>query len=39
MEDTKKTLDKLGHHIEISSKVGEGTRIEITFPKEDTLRD
>lgn len=35
----KKTLDKLGHHIEISSKVGEGTRIEITFPKEDTLRD
>ena len=35
----KKTLDKLGHHIEISSKVEEGTRIEITFPKEDTLRD
>ena len=35
----KKTLDKLGHHIEISSKVVEGTRIEITFPKEDTLRD
>ena len=35
----KKTLDKLGHHIEISSRVGEGTRIEITFPKEDTLRD
>ena len=35
----KKTLDKLGHYIEISSKVGEGTRIEITFPKEDTLRD
>ena len=35
----KKTLDKLGHHIEISSKVGEGTRIEIIFPKEDTLRD
>ena len=35
----KKTLDKLGHHIEISSKVGEGTRIEITFLKEDTLRD
>ena len=35
----KKTLDKLGHHIEIPSKVGEGTRIEITFPKEDTLRD
>ena len=35
----KKTLDKLGHRIEISSKVGEGTRIEITFPKEDTLRD
>ena len=35
----KKTLDKLGHHIEISSKVGEGTRIKITFPKEDTLRD
>ena len=35
----KKTLDKLGHHVEISSKVGEGTRIEITFPKEDTLRD
>lgn len=35
----KKTLDKLGHHIEISSKVGEGTRIEITFSKEDTLRD
>ena len=35
----KKTLDKLGHHIKISSKVGEGTRIEITFPKEDTLRD
>ena len=35
----KKTLDKLGHHIEISSKVGEGTKIEITFPKEDTLRD
>lgn len=35
----KKTLDKLGYHIEISSKVGEGTRIEITFPKEDTLRD
>ena len=35
----KKTLDKLGHHIEISSKVGKGTRIEITFPKEDTLRD
>ena len=35
----KKTLDKLGHHIEISSKVGEGTRVEITFPKEDTLRD
>lgn len=35
----KKTLDKLSHHIEISSKVGEGTRIEITFPKEDTLRD
>ena len=35
----KKTLDKLGHHIDISSKVGEGTRIEITFPKEDTLRD
>ena len=35
----KKTLDKLGHHIEISSKVGEGTRVEITFPQEDTLRD
>ena len=35
----KKTLDKLGHHIEISSTVGKGTRIEITFPKEDTLRD
>ena len=35
----KKTLDKLGHHVEISSKVGEGTRIEIIFPKEDTLRD
>ena len=35
----KNTLDKLGHHIEISSKVGEGTRVEITFPKEDTLRD
>ena len=35
----KKTLDKPGHHIKISSKVGEGTRIEITFPKEDTLRD
>lgn len=35
----KKTLDKLGHRIEISSKVGEGTRVEITFPKEDTLRD
>ena len=35
----KKTLDKLGHHIKISSKVGEGTRIEITIPKEDTLRD
>ena len=35
----KKTLDKLGHHIEISSKVGEGTRVDITFPKEDTLRD
>ena len=35
----KKTLDKLGHHIEIASKVGEGTRVEITFPKEDTLRD
>lgn len=35
----KKTLDKLGHHIEIFSKVGEGTRVEITFPKEDTLRD
>ena len=35
----KKTLDKLGHHIEMSSKVGEGTRVEITFPKEDTLRD
>ena len=35
----KKTLDRLGHHIEISSKVGEGTRVEITFPKEDTLRD
>ena len=35
----KKTLDKLGHHIEISSKVGEGTRVEITFSKEDTLRD
>ena len=35
----KKTLDKLGHHIEISSKVGEGTRVEIAFPKEDTLRD
>ena len=35
----KKTLNKLGHHVEISSKVGEGTRIEIIFPKEDTLRD
>ena len=35
----KKTLDKLGHHIEISSTVGKGTRVEITFPKEDTLRD
>lgn len=35
----KKTLDKLGHHIEISSTVGKATRVEITFPKEDTLRD
>ena len=35
----KKTLDKLGHHIEISSTIGKGTRVEITFPKEDTLRD
>ena len=35
----KKTLDKLGHRIEISSTVGKGTRVEITFPKEDTLRD
>ena len=35
----KKTLDKLGHHIDITSTVGKGTRIEITFPKEDTLRD
>ena len=35
----KKTLDKLGHHIKISSTVGKGTRVEITFPKEDTLRD
>ena len=35
----KKTLEKLGHHIEISSTVGKGTRVEITFPKEDTLRD
>ena len=35
----KKTLDKLGHHIEISSTVRKGTRVEITFPKEDTLRD
>ena len=35
----KKTLDKLGHHIEVSSTVGKGTRVEITFPKEDTLRD
>ena len=35
----KKTLDRLGHHIEISSTVGKGTRVEITFPKEDTLRD
>ena len=35
----KKTLDKLGHHIEISSTVGKGTRVEISFPKEDTLRD
>ena len=35
----KKTLDKLGHHIEISSTVEKGTRVEITFPKEDTLRD
>ena len=35
----KKTLDKLGHRIEIFSTVGKGTRVEITFPKEDTLRD
>ena len=35
----KKTLDKLGHHIDITSTVGIGTRVEITFPKEDTLRD
>ena len=35
----KKTLDKLGHYIDITSTVGKGTRVEITFPKEDTLRD
>ena len=35
----KKTLDKLQHKIEITSEINKGTKVEITFPKEDTLRD
>ena len=35
----KKTLDKLQHKIEITSEVNKGTKVDITFPEEDTLRD
>lgn len=35
----KKTLDNLGHKIDIKSKVGVGTKVEIIFPKEDKFRE
>ena len=35
----KKTLDKLQHKIEITSKVNKGTKVMITFPKKDMFRD
>ena len=35
----KKTLDKLQHKIEITSEVNKGTKVDITFPEKDTLRD
>ena len=35
----KKTLDKLQHKIEITSEVNKGTKVEVTFPVKDTLRD
>ena len=35
----KKTLDKLQHKIEITSEINKGTKVEITFPVKDTLRD
>ena len=34
----KKTLDKLQHKIEITSKVNKGTKVMITFPKKDMFR-
>lgn len=35
----KKTLDKLQHKIEITSEINKGTKVEVTFPVKDTLRD
>ena len=35
----KKTLDRLQHKIEITSKVNKGTKVMITFPKKDMFRD
>ena len=35
----KKTLDKLQHKIEITSKVNKGTKVIISFPKKDMFRD
>lgn len=35
----KKTLDRLGHKINITSTVGVGTRVEILFQEEDLMRE
>lgn len=35
----KKTLDKLQHKIEITSKVNKGTKVKVSFPKKDIFRD
>lgn len=35
----KKTLDRLGHKINIVSEVGIGTKVVITFPEEDKFRE
>lgn len=35
----KKTLDKLQHKIEITSKVNKGTKVIVSFPKKDMFRD